>query len=124
MGEEGGGQLRPEPTGQRCLRDQWFAKASGDHFLWKGWSWLSCIQIVMMKEPGERPEGTGNLCPVGEGCSKQGNFLVFFFLFKHKGRRDVGRDGVPRVEVPCGPSIRWTKDGGWGWGKAGPCKGA
>lgn len=43
MGQEGGGgSFRvvnggPEPRGERCLRDQWFAEARSDRFLWQDW---------------------------------------------------------------------------------------
>lgn len=57
----------------------------------------------MMKEPGKRPEGTGTLCPVGEGCSEPGAFLfpsLDLRAVSLRSRSYVGRGGVPNVEVP------------------------
>lgn len=69
--------------------------------------WLFCRQTIAIKELGERPEGTGTLCPIGEGCSEQGIHAPAPALFKHKGCVPRGQEtcgrGVPAIGVPCGP---------------------
>lgn len=78
----------------------------GPQFLWSCWLWLFCKQAVVMKELGQRPEGTGTPCPVGEGCSEQGTFLFPSLNIRAVSLGGAGVTwegaGVPAGEVPYG----------------------
>lgn len=70
----------------------------------------------MIKELGERPEGTGTLCLVGEGCSEQGDSPHPFFKHKDCVPRGKERGAVPAIGVSCGSLGLMMGDGmrqGW-----------
>lgn len=130
MGEEDGVRCSwlvnwgQEPMEQGCLRDQQFAKGSCDQFPWRGWLWLFCRQTVMIKELGEKREGTGTLCLVGEGCSEQGDSPRPFF--KHKGCVPRGKERCGKGDGACYRGAAWfigANDGGWNEARLDPARG-